>query len=135
VIIPESPTTPDAVAEALRGAYTRGKTHAIAVVSEGAKTNATVLESYFRENQERLGFELRVTTLGHVQRGGTPGAFDRILATRLGAAATDALLDGQSGVLAGWRKDRIAFTAYAEVVGRTKRPAAELLALVHRLAQ
>ncbi len=63
------------------------KAHAIAVVAEGTHYNAQRLTTYFQEHQERLGFELRVTTLGHVQRGGAPGAFDRLLATRFGVAA------------------------------------------------
>ncbi|CAN5802886.1 hypothetical protein BH20VER1_BH20VER1_22500 [soil metagenome] len=73
VVIPEVPTSPEAVANALRAAYDCGKTHALAVVAEGAETSAVVLKQYFRENKDRLVFELRVTTLGHVQRGGTPG--------------------------------------------------------------
>ncbi|CAN5292375.1 6-phosphofructokinase [soil metagenome] len=135
VVIPEVPTTPEEVANALRAAYDRGKTHALAVVAEGAATSAVVLEQYFLENKHRLAFELRATTLGHVQRGGTPGAFDRILATRLGSAAADALLDGKTTVLAGWQGGRVTLTPHHEIVGRTKQPAREVLDLLHRLAQ
>ena len=73
----------------MQSAYDRGKAHALVVVAEGARNNAKELAEYFAEHQERIGFDLRVTTLGHVQRGGAPGAFDRLLATRLGAAAVD----------------------------------------------
>lgn len=134
-VIPEISRSPEAIASALRGAYDRGKTHAIAVVAEGCDTNARVLESYFRENTERFGFDLRVTTLGHVQRGGTPSAFDRILATRLASAATEALLDGRSGELTGWNKGEISFTPLADIIGKTKAPSPELLDLVERLAK
>jgi 6-phosphofructokinase 1 len=88
IVIPEVETDPEAVATELRTAYERGKPHALVVVAEGARYNAAGLAGYFQEHRERLGFDLRVTTLGHVQRGGAPGAFDRLLATRLGAAAT-----------------------------------------------
>jgi len=79
IVIPEVESDPEVVAADIRNAYERGKAHALVVVAEGAKHNAEELARYFAENQERLGFELRITTLGHVQRGGTPGAFDRLL--------------------------------------------------------
>lgn len=66
--------------------YERGKPHAIAVVAEGARHNATALTAFFHEHHSRIGFDLRTTTLAHVQRGGQPSAYDRLLSTRLGAA-------------------------------------------------
>ena len=101
VVIPEVQTSPEQLADELHAAYRRGKPHALIVVAEGAEYNASRLADYFKQNSERLGFTLRVTTLGHVQRGGEPSAFDRILATRLGAAATDTLARGEAGVLMG----------------------------------
>jgi 6-phosphofructokinase 1 len=92
VVIPEVEIDPEDIAKEVRAAYARGKAHAMVVVAEDARYNAQALSNYFREHQERLGFELRATTLGHVQRGGAPGAFDRLLATRLGMAATERLL-------------------------------------------
>jgi 6-phosphofructokinase 1 len=91
VVIPEMQADPEAIAEECRSAYQRGKAHALVVVAEGAKYNAEGLAAYFQSHRERLGFELRVTKLGHVQRGGTPGVFDRLLATRLGAGAIEQL--------------------------------------------
>src|SRR5438876_7700535 len=79
IIIPEAETEPEEVASRLRGAARRGKLHALVVVAEGAHYNAARLADYFKENRKRIGFDLRVTTLGHVQRGGTPTAFDRLL--------------------------------------------------------
>lgn len=73
IVLPEVETDPETVALDLRDAYERGKAHAIVVVAEGAKYNAEALTAYFREHHERLGFELRVIKLGHVQRGGTAG--------------------------------------------------------------
>jgi 6-phosphofructokinase 1 len=77
---------------------TGGNPHAIVVVAEGAKYNAEAMARYFKEHRERLGFDLRVTILGHVRRGGAPGVFDRLLATRFGAAATGHLARGVDGI-------------------------------------
>ena len=87
VVIPEAEVEPEVIARDIQSAYERGKAHALVVVAEGAKHNAVRLAEHFEQHKGRLGFDLRVTTLGHVQRGGTPGAFDRLLATRLAAAA------------------------------------------------
>lgn len=119
-VIPEVDTTPEEIAEVLVQAYNKGKPHGIVVVAEGAKYNAEALEAYFKEHKARLGFDLRVTILGHVQRGGTPSAADRILASRLGAGAIDALAQGQSGVLVGWEKGALAVTPLETVVNAKK---------------
>ncbi|MEW6377495.1 MAG: 6-phosphofructokinase [Thermodesulfobacteriota bacterium] len=119
IIIPEVETDPEAVAAELRSAYDRGKTHALVVVSEGAHFNAQKLAKHFQEHRE-LSFELRVTTLGHVQRGGAPSAFDRLLATRLGAAATEYLARGEHGVLMGLVRGEVVAIPLAEVVTNKK---------------
>ncbi len=134
VVIPERETNPDTLAEELRNAYRRGKPHALVVVAEGAKYNAEGLMTYFKENRARLGFDLRVTTLGHVQRGGTPTAFDRLLGTRLGAAAVDCLARGEFGVLVGVHNDEISTTPLAEVVCKRKPLDPRLLELERILA-
>ena len=121
LVIPEVETDPEALAEELRGAYERGKPHAIVVVAEGARYNAEGLVRYFKENSERLGFEVRTTILGHLQRGGTPTAFDRLLATRTGTEATECLSRGEHGVLVGLLKGEIAATPL-DVVVSTKKP-------------
>jgi 6-phosphofructokinase 1 len=121
VIIPEVETDPEVVAQELLSAYDRGKPHALAVVAEGARYNAEGLAAYFRAHHERLGFELRVTVLGHVQRGGGPSAFDRLLATRLGAAAVERLAMGEHGILVGLLQGSVAATPLADVV-ESKKP-------------
>jgi 6-phosphofructokinase 1 len=135
IIIPEVETDPEAVAAELRAAYERGKPHALVVVAEGAQYNAEGLARYFEEHRERLGFELRVTTLGHVQRGGTPGAFDRLLATRLGAAATEHLALGKHGLMVGLLKGEIAATPLVEVVANKKQLDLQWLELARVLAK
>jgi len=120
VLLPEFSLEPDALAKELHEAYLRGKPHALVVVAEGAKYNAEAMAAYFRTHKEECGFDLRVTTLGHVQRGGAPGAFDRILATRLGNGATGALARGERGVLVGSIRGEIVTTPLADVVGKQK---------------
>ena len=101
VVVPELESPPERLAEDLRAAYRRGKTHALVVVSEGARLNGQALMAYFQAHPDQSDFELRLTTLGSVQRGGVPSAFDRLLATRLGAAAIEALARDERGVLLG----------------------------------
>lgn len=133
VVIPEIETSPETVAARLRADYRKGKAHALVVVAEGAKYNAEKLRLYFQEHHQRLGFDLRVTILGHVQRGGAPGAFDRLLSTRMGAAATEHLLRGEPGVLMGLIKGEIAATPLAEVVANKKQLDLRLLELARAL--
>lgn len=133
VLIPEIERSPEEIAQEIRGAYDRGKAHAIVVVAEGARYDAAALTAYFREHQARLGFAVRATVLGHVQRGGIPTAFDRLLATRLGAGAIDAFARDETGVLVGWIKSRVTTTPLAEVVGKQKPLDPELFKLAEIL--
>ena len=135
VAIPEREISPEEIALEFRTGYERGKRHAIAVVAEGAHYNAQRLTDYFREHQERLGFELRVTKLGHVQRGGSPGAFDRLLATRFGLAAVRQLAAGKDGLLVGLLKDEISVTPLADVVANKKSLDLSLLHMARILAR
>ncbi len=135
IVIPEVATDPEVVASEFRMAYERGKAHAIVVVAEGAHYNAEALADYFQKHRERLGFELRVTKLGHVQRGGAPGVFDRLLATRFGAAAVEQISHGQHGVLIGLNKGEIATTPLADVIANKKPLDLRLLELAYVLAR
>jgi 6-phosphofructokinase 1 len=120
-VIPEVETDPEQIAQNLRESYKKGKEHCIIVVAEGAKYNATKLDEYFKQHRERLGFDLRVTILGHVQRGGVPSAFDRILASRLGAGAVEQIAAGNNGVLVGLIKSSIVATPLDEVEKNKKQ--------------
>ena len=120
VVIPEVKTLPEEVEAQISEAYEKGKAHAIVVVAEGAEYNAAKLAAYFTEHKDRLGFTLRVAILGHIQRGGAPSAYDRILASRLGAGATEALARGEYGVLVGWVKSELKMTPLEEVVANKK---------------
>ncbi len=135
IVIPEQEADPESVADDLRNAYASGKAHAIVVVAEGARNNAEGMVQYFHMHHERLGFDLRVTKLGHVQRGAAPGAYDRLLGTLLGAAATEHLAKGTQGVLVGMVKGEIAATPLADVVAQKKPLDVRLLELAHVLAK
>jgi len=135
ILLPEVATDAEAVAAQLRAAYQRGKSHAIVVVAEGARYNADALARYFQEHRERLGFELRVTKLGHIQRGGAPGVFDRIIATQLGAAAIDYLDAGEHGIMLGIVDGKVTPTALSCVVDSKKPLNMRLLDLAQILAQ
>ncbi len=120
ILLPEVETSPQEVADALKDAYLRGKAHCIIIVAEGYKPGIEAVAAYLKERQEELGFEVRTTVLGHVQRGGSPTAFERLLATRLGVAAVEALLDGQRGVMIGLVGNQILLTPLEEVVSQPK---------------
>ncbi len=117
ICIPEVDFHRADVARVLSEAYNRGKSHGLVVVAEGAKHNAEDLGTYFTEHRDEIGFELRVTKLGHVQRGGHPGVYDRLLGTRLAAYAVDQLAAGNTGVLAVQRKGEITHAPYSDVAG------------------
>jgi 6-phosphofructokinase 1 len=135
ILIPEAPTAPEAVEQMLRAAHARGKSSALVVVAEGATPEADTLGHWFRDRQKELGYDVRVTTLGHVQRGGTPTAFDRLLATRLGAAAAERLDAGETGIVVGLVAGALHTTPLADVVGRTKQPDPQLLRLANIVSE
>jgi len=120
VLIPEVDTPLAAVSEQLEDAYIRGKAHCIIAVAEGYKPGTQAIVQYLQSQREELGFGVRVTVLGHVQRGGSPTAFDRLLATRLGCAAARELHKGGSGVMVGLQGNEIAVTPLEKVVNEKK---------------
>jgi 6-phosphofructokinase 1 len=132
---PEFEVPASEIAQRLRAAFERGKTHAIVVIAEGVKENAAKILAYFDSQTERTGFELRATTLGHVVRGAPPSAFDRLLATRLGVSAVKSLINGETGVLVGYQKNEVTRTPLADIVDRIKPIDTELFELARILAK
>jgi len=120
VLIPEVPYTVEEVAHAMEDAYLRGKTHAIVIVAEGASIHTTDLARIIDEMD--VGFKTRVTILGHIQRGGRPTAFDRLLASRLGVKAVEVLLEGKTGAMVGLKSMSVVDIPLAEVITH-ERPA------------
>jgi len=124
ILIPERPYDLNVVADIVRARHRHGKSYSIIVVAEGVEPPpATQMETktdafgfarlggvgyaIAADLEELTGFETRVSVLGHIQRGGTPTAFDRVLATRLGVAAADLAVEGQSGVMVAVRSMNI----------------------------
>lgn len=134
VAIPESPCDPETIAQIFRASHARGKTHAIGVIAEGARFNAADIAAYFKTHHERIAFELRVTTLGHVQRGGSPSAFDRILAARFGYEAIHTLVRGEKNVLVGLQNGKITTTPLKHVAHTQKPLNLQVLEMGHILS-
>jgi len=128
ILVPErSFRMQDIFAEMAR-ARERGKPHFIVVVAEGASPNAFEIQSALKEQGEP-GFEVRTTVLGHVQRGGSPTAFDRLLSTRLGTMAVNALSEGQSGIMVGVQMAGRMMTPLVDVLREARQPDDDLLGL------
>jgi 6-phosphofructokinase 1 len=140
ILIPELPFDIDDVCRLINRRHERGRYFAIVVVAEGAMPKAGTLsvstgsvdefghprlggigQVLEHEIEERTGFETRTTVLGHIQRGGTPTAFDRVLATRLGLAAIDAAHDGQWGKMAALHNTAIELVPIADAVAQVRR--------------
>lgn len=133
VMVPEYETPFEEISAAVDEAYKRGKSHAIIVVAEGASMNANEVAK--RLADMNLGFESRVTVLGHVQRGGKPTAFDRGLATRFGVKAVEFLMTGQFGVMTGLDGRDIVPVPLSTVISKPKTLSADYLKMARMLAQ
>jgi 6-phosphofructokinase 1 len=119
VLIPEVEISMEELGAKIEDAYARGKAHAVIVAAEGASLKSDDVATFLREIE--IEFEVRVTILGHVQRGGSPSAFDRMLATRLGVKAADALLEGETGVMVGLQGRDIVTVPLTEVVSKSRK--------------
>ena len=139
-LVPEEPFDIEEVCEGVRRRHDRGRYASVVVVAEGARPKPDTIpmpeEEVDRfghvrlggignlvaaEIESRTGFETRVTVLGHVQRGGTPTAFDRVLASRFGVAAVDAVHDGGFGMMTALVGGDIVLVPLADAVGDLKR--------------
>jgi 6-phosphofructokinase 1 len=121
VLVPEAPVSVEEVLDALDEQRQRGKPHFIAVVAEGATPKARDLVDEIEASTERGDLHARLTVIGHVQRGGSPTAADRLLASRLGSEAVLRLKEGVTGEMVGLIGGQVAFTPIPEVV-ETPRP-------------
>jgi 6-phosphofructokinase 1 len=140
ILIPETPFDIGEVCRLIRRRHARGRYFSIVVAAEGATPREGTMElqtgdldefghprlggigvALEREIEEQTGFETRATVLGHVQRGGTPTAFDRVLATRLGLAAIDAAHEGNWGMMTALHATEIELVALADAVAEVRR--------------
>lgn len=133
VLMPEVQSTVDEVASAVEDAYRRGKTHAIIMVAEGANIRTTELARIIDEMD--VGFKTRVTILGHIQRGGRPTAYDRLLAARMGTRAVELLLEGHTDVMVGLQEMGINPIPLEEVTSRSRPVASKYYEMAKMLAR
>ncbi len=119
ILVPEHIIEPEDLAQLLKKSFDKGKRSSLVVVAEGNETGRTFQIAQYI--QYRLKLDCRVCVLGHLQRGGTPSARDRVLGSRLGTAAVVGLLDGKSGNAVGEVNGEIVFTPLAEAAGKRKR--------------
>jgi phosphofructokinase-like protein len=144
ILIPEVPYDLEEIAEIVRRRHRRGQRYSIVVVGEGVQPPPGTRKGEARKDafgfdrlggisyrvaeqlEEMTGFETRVSVLGHIQRGGTPSAFDRVLATRLGVAAADYALEGKNGVMAAVRGAEIVPVSIEEACAEIRGVPAEL---------
>lgn len=116
ILIPEENLGLERLLESLKKSKSSGKSSSIVVVSEGDKIGKTVFElkDYVDENMPE--YDVRVSVLGHIQRGGSPSCFDRVLASRLGVKAVESLLEGKSNYMVGLLKDEIVLTPLKKAI-------------------
>lgn len=117
IVIPEAPFVLDDVIAKLRHGVERGKRHSIILVAEGVCRGMDIGDQI----ADATGWEVRVTVLGHLQRGGSPTAFDRSLASRMGAYAVDLLRNGETGKMVGIRGSNMVATDIAEALATERR--------------
>ena len=121
ILIPEVNMSFDTLINSLKKSKTAGKTSSIIVVAEGDKTGKNVFELASKIEETLPKYETRVSVLGHIQRGGTPSCFDRVLGTQLGVKAVESLIEGKYGSMVGIQNGKIVFTPLSKALkGKTK---------------
>lgn len=132
-IIPEISTEIDQLEELVENGFRKSKNSSIVLVAESPITGGA-MQLAERVKNEYPQYDVRVTILGHIQRGGSPSAQDRILASRMGAAAIDALIEGQRNVMIGIRNDEIVYVPFSKAIKYDKPINRELLNTLRRLS-
>ncbi len=127
ILIPEEDMGKDRLIESLERSGKSGKTSSIIVVSEGDQIGKNIFElaEFIKTNME--GYDVRVTVLGHVQRGGSPSCYDRVLASRMGVAAVDALLDGKRDIMIGTQNNKMVHVSFEEAIKEQQKIDLELI--------
>ena len=133
IIIPENEISIDQISQEIIDAFDRGKSHSIIIMSEGA--SYTPEEVALKLVNDDCGFETRITILGHVVRGGSPSAFDRILGTRMGVKAVNALIAGESDVMTGLKGREIVLRKLEDVVSQTRQVNLEFYEIAEMLSR
>jgi 6-phosphofructokinase 1 len=116
VLIPEEDMGLDRLLESLKRSEKSGKSSSIVVVAEGDKTGKNVFEIAEYVEKNLPYYDVRVSVLGHMQRGGSPSCFDRVLASRMGLYAVEALIEGKSNIMVGVKSEEIIFTPLQKAI-------------------
>ena len=127
ILIPEEDLGLERMLESLKKSRRSGKSSSIVVVSEGDKTGKNVFELADYVEMNLPEYEVRVSVLGHMQRGGSPSCFDRVLASRMGVKAIELILDGTTNVMVGLKDNRMAITSLEKAIKGQHSINAELL--------
>ena len=131
-IIPEYITEEDQLEEFIKRGFRKSKNSSIVLVAE-SKSKGGALDIVERMKKDFPGYDARVSILGHLQRGGSPTAHDRIIASRMGAAAVDALLEGQRNVMIGIVRDEIVYVPFTRAIKNDKLVNPELIDMLRQL--
>lgn len=132
-IIPEFSTEVDQLEEFIKSGFRKSKNSSIVLVAESELTGGAMHYAE-RVKKEYPQYDVRVTILGHLQRGGSPTAHDRILASRLGAASIDALMEGQRNVMIGIEHDEIVYVPFTKAIKNDKPINKELVNVLRELS-
>ncbi|MBA3899212.1 MAG: 6-phosphofructokinase [Bacteroidetes bacterium] len=133
VLVPETPTYIEKLIEVLDRGWQRKKSSSIVIVAEGDQSGGA-LEVAARVKERFSNFDVRVSILGHLQRGGSPSCMDRLLASRTGVGAVEALIEGRSNEMVGIVNKKIHYTPFSEAIKHTKKLNPELLKMVEILS-
>lgn len=133
IIIPEVEIKLEDIVKDIEDAYARGKAHAIIIAAEGAALKCSEVAEHLEKSE--VGFETRITILGHVPRGGIPSAFDRMLATRMGVGAVEQLLEGQRDIMMGLEGREIVTRQLIEVIEKSRQPNLDIYDMARMLAR
>ena len=127
ILIPESKIGLDELIFSLKKSKKAGKTSSIVVVAEGDKTGKNVFELSKRVEEKFPDYEIKVSVLGHMQRGGSPTCFDRVLGTRMGVIAVEKLINGESSKMIGVKEGKIKLTPLTSAIKGTSKINSELI--------
>ncbi len=132
VMVPETFTPMEEVIKTLEEGWSRSKSSFIIIVAEGEGGGATEVGNTVKKRFPEA--DIRITNLGHIQRGGSPTAFDRILASRLGVGAVEGLINGQQGVMVGIINNKLTYTPFRDCISLSKPISDELVRIVEILS-
>ncbi len=135
VLIPEEETSIEDLAKLLKRGAKRAKLFSIVIVAEGNQMGTVYDIAHKVEEKIDLYDDIKVTVIGHLQRGGSPSTLDRVLASVLGFTSVEALLAGKSGVMVGIRNNNVDYTPFSEAIAKHKPMNKDLLRMAHILAQ